>query len=392
MRTVICDLTRAQLAAAGVRCDAALCREDLASAHDCTGCFGCWVRTPGVCVMHDSLGDLGVLLARTDELTVVSRMTFGWLSPLAKRALDRSIGYLHPSFRIADGEMHHRLRYAGHELTLSFRLYGPSTEAERACARTIAAANALNLGARLADVRFPASEKSAGTENDAPAVAAAEPPVPARGLPRRVALVNASPRGDRSATAHLLGDLAEALPVYARMAGVDAPELVPATVRDVGALAGCDAVVLGYPLYVDALPSGMVDLLVRARDELVPGTRVYALANMGFYEAKQLAPSFSVIESFCAAAGLCWSGGVAVGAGGMVLPVARTPRMGMLRRSVSEAIDRLIMALLAGTDAGFIEARPPVPRFAYKLAAEAQWRRLARERGANLDARPADAG
>ena len=392
MRTVICDLTRAQLSAAGVCCDVALCREDLVSAHDCTGCFGCWVSTPGVCVMHDSLGDLDVLLARTDELTVMSRMTFGWVSPIVKRALDRSIGYLHPNFRIADGQMHHRLRYADHKLTLNFRLYGPSTEAERSCARTIAAANALNLGARLTGVRFPSNEKSAGTENDAPAVDAAERPVPARGVPRRVALVNASPRGGRSATAHLLGDLAEALPVYARMAGVDAPELVRATVRDVGALAGCDAVVLGYPLYVDALPSGMVDLLVRARDELAPGARVYALANMGFYEAEQIAPSFSVIEGFCTAAGLCWSGGVAVGAGGMVLPVAKTPRMGMMRRGVSEAIDQLIMALLAGANAGAIEVRPPVPRFAYRLAAEAQWRRLAHEHGADLDARPADAG
>ena len=392
MRTVVCDLTRAQLSASGLTHDAAICREELAAGADCTGCFGCWVRTPGACAIRDDLGDLGVLLARTDELAVVSRMTFGWVSPLVKRALDRSIGYLHPDFRVADGQLHHRMRYAGHDLALSLRLYGPSTGSERACARAVAAANALNLGARLTGVRFPADEKDLAAEKDAPPVAAAEPPVPGRGLPPRVALVNASPRASRSATARLLGDLAEALPVYARMAGVDAPELVCATARDAGLPAGCDAVVLGYPLYVDALPSGLVDLLVRARGELAPGTRVYALANMGFYEAEQVSPSFSVIEGFCAEAGLCWSGGVAVGAGGMVLPVARTPRMGMMRRGVSEAVDQLVTALLAGADAGAIEARPPVPRFAYKLAAAAQWRRLAREHGADLDARPADAG
>ena len=382
VRTIICDLTHAQLAATGVRHDVALCREELSAARDCTGCFGCWVRTPGSCVIRDSLGDLGVLLARTDELLLVSRMTFGWVSPHVKRALDRSIGYLHPNFRIADGQLHHRMRYADHELALSFHLYGPSTGAERACARTIAAANALNLGARLASVRFPADEKNVDAEKDAPAVAAPAPPEHGRALPRRVALVNASPRGGRSATAHLLADLAEALPVYARRADVAAPELVRATAPT--ELAGCDAVVLGYSLYVDALPSGLVDLLVCARDELAAGTRVYALANMGFYEPEQIVPSFSVIENFCAAAGARWSGGVAVGAGGMVLPVAQTPRMGMMRRSVSEAIDRLIMAVLAGTDAGAIEARPPVPRFAYKLAAEARWRRLAREHGAAI--------
>ena len=55
MRTIICDLTRDQLAA-----------------RDCTGCFGCWVRTPGRCVLPDSLCDLPSLVARTDELWLFS--------------------------------------------------------------------------------------------------------------------------------------------------------------------------------------------------------------------------------------------------------------------------------------------------------------------------------
>ena len=145
---------------------------------------------------------------------------------------------------------------------------------------------------------------------------------------------------------------------------------------------------LGYPLYVDALPSGLVDLLVQWRGSVAPGTRVYALANMGFFEPEQILPTFSVIESFCAAAGAHWMGGVAVGGGGMTLPTAGTPRMGMLRRPVSEALDRLIAAIRSGTAAGEDLVRPAVPRGAYRLAAEAQWRRMARESGADLDAAP----
>lgn len=406
MRTIVCDLTRAQLVATGLSFDVAICREELARAHDCTGCFGCWVRTPGACVIRDSLGDLGALLVRTSELVLVSLNAFGGLSPLVKRALDRSIGYLHPDFRVVDGQLHHRMRYAAHELSLSCLLYGPSTARERACFRRIAAAVALNLGARLADVRFPATEKDVASSADAGGAADAdaapiEPDTPVapdasvgprpattrpHALPRRVALLNASPRGARSTTARLLADFAEALPVYARTSGVDAPELVGAT--DAEGLAECDAVVLGYPLYVDALPSGLVETLTRARGELAPGSGVYALCNMGFYEPEQIAPSFLVIENFCAAAGACWRGGVAVGGGGMVPATAAMPRMGMMRRGVSESIDRLVLALLAGKDAGVIEARPPVPRWAYRLAAQAQWRRLARESGADLDARP----
>lgn len=393
MRTIICDLARNQLLATGVPFDEALCREELASALDCRGCFGCWVRTPGTCVMRDALSDLPALLARTDELWIFSANAFGCHSPLVRRALERSIGYVHPGFRMIGGELHHRLR-TRHDLEVRAWLYGPSTKAERTAFARLAAANAVNLGARLEGVRFPESWRGAGDEKNGPAASLPDAPAPQiPALPRRVALVNASPREARSATAHLLEDLAEALAVYARMAGTSVPELVDVSCPRVGAtdtdaLSGCDTVLLAYPLYVDAPPAGLVDLLVRWRGSALPGTRVYALANMGFYEARQILPSFSVLESFCAAAGARWMGGVAVGGGGMTLATAGTPRMGMLRRPVSEAVDRLIAAIRSGRGAGEDLVRPAVPRVVYRLAAEAHWRRLARESGATLDAAP----
>jgi hypothetical protein len=57
-----------------------------------------------------------------------------------------------------------------------------------------------------------------------------------------------------------------------------------------------------------------------------------------------------------------------------------------MRRRRSEAIDQLIFAVLAGQRLeAALEARCPVPRLAYKLAAEAGWRRAR----VDLDARPA---
>ena len=38
----------------------------------CIGCFGCWVKTPGICVIKDGYGDLGKLYAECDELIVKS--------------------------------------------------------------------------------------------------------------------------------------------------------------------------------------------------------------------------------------------------------------------------------------------------------------------------------
>lgn len=193
---------------------------------------------------------------------------------------------------------------------------------------------------------------------------------------RRLAVVDASPHGERDATGLLLADLAEALGVYARAwAEMPEPELVPmacprAGAGDASALAGCDTMLLGYPLCKGALPPGLVDLLGRAATSLAPGTRVYALASGEAYEPERIGPSLSEVEGLCRAAGARWMGGVAVGGSPLVAATARTPRMGMARRRRSEAVDRLIFAMLAGEPAGVIDVRPPLPRWAYRLVAE----------------------
>lgn len=382
MRTVICDLDRSARAGLGLdeRCDVVIGREQIEASHACVGCFGCWTRTPGRCVLRDGLVELGPLLGATDELWVIAENSFGGYGGLVKRALERALPYLHPNFRIAGGQMHHRLRYP-RTFTEKIWLYGPTTARERSCFERLSAANAVNQGAQLRGVWFPADPCACGLEerSDEPAPEPEHLPTPL-GVPRHVALLNASPRGEKSATHALLADFWEALGVYA---GESAPAFVGED-----SLSRADTLVLGYPLYVDAPPSGLIERLERwARERtLAPGTRVYAISNLGFYEADQILPSFTVLENFCRATGGTWCGGLAVGGGGMVLPTTRGPRMGRMRQSRSEAIDQLVFAALAGQrlDAA-LEARCPVPRLAYKLAAETGWRKAR----VDLDARPA---
>lgn len=80
----------------------------------CIGCFGCWVRTPGACVIRDNYGDMGEHLSKCNELIIISKCCYGGFSPFVKNVLDRSISYIHPDFRNINGEMHHRRRYKNH--------------------------------------------------------------------------------------------------------------------------------------------------------------------------------------------------------------------------------------------------------------------------------------
>lgn len=125
------------------------------SIRHCLGCFGCWLKTPGTCVLKDRAQITPALLASCSELLIVSRLVYGGFSPEIKRVLDRSIGYLLPFFQIKNNEMHHFTRYENAlAITAHFYCDGPASAAEQAVARKLLQANMVNLGAVSARAIF----------------------------------------------------------------------------------------------------------------------------------------------------------------------------------------------------------------------------------------------
>ena len=191
----------------------------------------------------------------------------------------------------------------------------------------------------------------------------------------RVALVNASLRGEAGATGHLIADLADALCAYARAYGEGpVPELVPMGcpregAGDASVLVGCDTLLLAYPPQGDVPPSGLADLLGRARGLVAGGTRAYALAVTRLADPSSADPSLREVEGLCRAASMRWMGEVAVGGSDAVVPLAGSPRMGIARRRTSEAVDRLVIAMLGGIRSDAAHVRQPVPRWALRLLA-----------------------
>lgn len=124
------------------------------TAHHCIGCFGCWIKTPGACVIQDSLTDMGVYLSKCDEMVIISECYYGGFSPSVKKVLDRSISYSHPYFVTRNGEMHHRIRYQNH-FTFKIYFYGENiTEQEKQTAQKLIEANAVNLDCGMESIVF----------------------------------------------------------------------------------------------------------------------------------------------------------------------------------------------------------------------------------------------
>ena len=64
----------------------------------CIGCFGCWIKTPGKCVIKDGYDNIGELFSKADKVIVISKCFYVFFSPFVKNVLDRSIAYMLPFF------------------------------------------------------------------------------------------------------------------------------------------------------------------------------------------------------------------------------------------------------------------------------------------------------
>lgn len=119
----------------------------------CIGCFGCWLKTPGTCVIQDDFQNMGKKLSEVDELVIISKAAFGSYSSAVKNVLDRSISYVLPFFEIRNGEMHHGERYHN-ALKVTAVFYADMTDAEKNTARNLVKANAVNLNAKFGEIYF----------------------------------------------------------------------------------------------------------------------------------------------------------------------------------------------------------------------------------------------
>lgn len=111
----------------------------------CMGCFGCWVQTPGKCVIDDAGREIARSFIRSDLTVLLTPVTFGGYSSELKKGLDRSIGLIMPFFTKIGGEIHHKPRYKKYPSLMGIGLLSKKDEESETIFKTLVQRNAINF-------------------------------------------------------------------------------------------------------------------------------------------------------------------------------------------------------------------------------------------------------
>ena len=141
----------------------------------------------------------------------------------------------------------------------------------------------------------------------------------------------------------LLWDLQDAIAAYAQLSSTVLPRPVNLKANDAGAV---DGMVLAVD---DAFDDEAMIAVEQILDRLGnTETRIYVVVQALSKNNKQADEVLDRLHRACILRDLPWCDGVVICAGSGIAALRRSPRMGLLRRPFSEAMDKLVGAVRMG--------------------------------------------
>lgn len=141
----------------------------------------------------------------------------------------------------------------------------------------------------------------------------------------------------------LLWDLQDAIAAYAQLSGTAFPRPIDLEADNAGAV---DGMVLAVEDVLDGEAMAVVERALECVEGA--GTRVYVVVQADCRSSEQAHTVVGHLHEVCERRGLSWCGGVIVCTGSGIAALRRSPRMGLLRRPFSEALDKLVGAVRMG--------------------------------------------
>lgn len=125
---------------------------------NCAGCFGCWTKTPGKCVIDDDAAKIYPVIAKSDHMLYVTRLKYGGYDTVMKTMLERALPIQQAFIHIDKGETHHVQReVAWKEAVLV--AYGDICQEEKEIFRRLIARNTRNMHFSSCRILFAAEQE-----------------------------------------------------------------------------------------------------------------------------------------------------------------------------------------------------------------------------------------
>jgi multimeric flavodoxin WrbA len=110
----------------------------------CMGCYACWIKTPGKCIIDDYGRELVSEMINSQLIVYLTPVIYGGYSPELKKALDRIIPLMLPFFKKTKGEVHHPKRYEIYPNVLVLGITNKDNLEEKTIFNELIDRNALN--------------------------------------------------------------------------------------------------------------------------------------------------------------------------------------------------------------------------------------------------------
>ncbi len=120
---------------------------------NCIGCFGCWTKTPGKCVIRDDAVKVYPYIAKSDEVIYISHIKYGSYDTIMKTMLERAIPIQMAFIRLVHGETHHVQRDVALKKA-TIIAYGNTSEEEKEIFKELVSRNSHNMNFESYNVIF----------------------------------------------------------------------------------------------------------------------------------------------------------------------------------------------------------------------------------------------
>lgn len=199
---------------------------------------------------------------------------------------------------------------------------------------------------------------------------------------KKLSFINGSPRGNNSASQYFIDELLKIIDNN----NFQINQIKLNDTVNYEDAAASDILIFAFPLYVDSLPSPVIEFLVNLELYAKNGkksTKVYAVVNSGFFEGIQNRHAIKIINNFCDKVGYNWRFGVGVGAGEFMrgtkenIPIKSKVKLATYKGLLEINNDIMSNAEVVKND---IFVSPKFPRLLYFLAGNRGWVKDAKSR------------